>query len=67
MYDWVLDIVFDEGWSNDPGKMTVEDAAYNLKCYAEEEREIPEGITPETFCAMWNKASAVWHKRNNIN
>ena len=52
--EFVFDLYQDNCWSYGPQSMTLDDAAYNLRCYAEENREIPDDCTPERFTLCWN-------------
>ena len=40
---------------SDPQPWTVEDAAYNMDCWAEEDIKMPEGMTPVMLAAEWNE------------
>lgn len=52
---FVGDLIMNE---SDPQPWTVEDAAYNMECWAEEDIEMPEGMTPEMLTAEWNEQFA---------
>ena len=40
---------------SDPQVWTVEDAEYNMCCWAEEGIETPESMDPEQLAAEWNR------------
>ena len=53
--DFVADELTETNWYYTPEPMTTDEAAYCIKCYREEEFEIPEGLTPELFAQEWNR------------
>lgn len=53
--DFVADELTEANWYNTPEYMTTDEAAYCIKCYREEEWEIPEGLTAEVFAQEWNR------------
>ena len=58
---FVFDMWHDANHYDAPGKMTLADAAYNLREYrACGGLEIPDGLTPGLYCMLWNRLT-----RNN--
>ena len=52
--DFTFDQYQDSCWSYGPQPMTLDDARYNLREYRAEGRNIPDDITPDRFCRLWN-------------
>ena len=51
---FINDLYMNQSWSDEPQLMTEEEAAYNLRQYRAEKREIPAGLTPALFASLWN-------------
>lgn len=60
---WVATAVLGD---SDPVPMSVEDAAYNMKCYDQEGTEYPEGMTAELLSREWNRAIQQSTKQEQI-
>lgn len=41
----------------DLAPITLEDAAYDIECWKEEDllEDMPADLTPESYCELWNK------------
>lgn len=52
--DFTFDLYQDCCWSYGPQPMTHDDAAYNLREYRAEGLPVPDGLTAERFCDLWN-------------
>lgn len=52
--EFVTSMYEDACWSYGPEPMTIDDAAYNLKAYKDDEIPVPPRLTPRTFAKIWN-------------